>query len=102
MLTRIGELPIDSDGNDLQLNAIRFSYVGNSKNYNCNKSHSFDKTIDIGLGTPVFDTYCNANNTKAPKLVMLEDDPSHHRGDDNKCFPNDYWHADALDWEDEF
>lgn len=101
MLTRIGELPIDidSDGNDLHRNAIRFSYVVNSQNYN-HKTHGLEKTTDIGLGTPIFDTYCDANNTKAPELVMQKDELSNPHGDDNKCFPNGYLYVEYFDWKD--
>ena len=98
VLTRIGELPIRCDGTDLQLNAIRFSYVIDNRM----RDEGDTKYIAsyVNFGTPIFGNYYN--DTKAGKDCeepshQLEIDsyfPYQHSGESPiTCPPKDYWYA---------
>ena len=102
LLTRIGEIPIGIDGMDLGLNAIRFTYVTNGRGHEYRHT-PWIKLIDIGFGTPIFNTYCDNDNKKelAKEIPVRKCEPhkisDYHHGDTNKCFPNGWWYADDFD-----
>ena len=98
ILTRIGELPISYDGTDLQLNAIKFSYV-------IANHLKEDKRGDliasyVNFGTPIFGNYHNSieagENCEKPshRLEDLYFLYKHDGESSTACPPEDYWHAD--------
>ena len=105
LLTRIGELPINSDGTDSQRSTIRFNYGTNGQGCHARHGRQWTGAIDVGFGTPIFDDYCNKLNvqtimSKAGRDCGANSNPkfNYHYGDTNvKCFPNGYYYYENRD-----